>query len=92
MRDGRRYDVRAEAGDDDEIGELVDQFNAMLSDIQKRDQQLLQQDDLERTVDSRPQAPDEQRRPGGRARRRAMAASRAKRQIPGDMSHGSARR
>lgn len=54
VRDGGRYDVRADAGDPDEIGELVDQFNAMLSDIQKRDRQLLvQQDSLERTVDAR---------------------------------------
>src|SRR6185436_19164629 len=54
VRDGGRYDVRAGAGDDDEIGELIDQFNAMLSDIQTRDQQLiLQQNGLERTVDAR---------------------------------------
>jgi hypothetical protein len=36
------------------VGELITQFNAMFSDIQTRDQQLLrQQDDLERTVETR---------------------------------------
>ena len=69
VRDGGRYDVRADAGDDDEIGELIDQFNAMLSDIQKRDQQLLLQQDDARTHGGRAhrRAPDQQ--PGtGRAR------------------------
>ena len=70
VRDGGRYDVRADAGDDDEIGELIDQFNEMLGEIQERDQQLLlQQDDLERTVDARTaELADQQRRAGGGAR------------------------
>jgi signal transduction histidine kinase/CheY-like chemotaxis protein/HPt (histidine-containing phosphotransfer) domain-containing protein len=45
------YDVRAVAGDADEIGELIEQFNKMLGEIETRDQHLLRQhNDLEHTV------------------------------------------
>ena len=37
----RRYDIRADKGGDDEIGELVDGFNTMLEEIQRRDLTLL---------------------------------------------------
>ena len=88
VRDGGRYDVRADAGDDDEIGELIDQFNAMLSDIQKRDQQLLlQQDDLERTVDARTAELQTSNEELVMARDRAMEASRAKSEFLANMSH-----
>ena len=88
VRDGGRYDVRADAGDDDEIGELIDQFNAMLSDIQKRDQQLLlQQDDLERTVDARTAELQTSNEELVKARDRAMEASRAKSEFLANMSH-----
>ena len=88
VRDGGRYDVRADAGDDDEIGELIDQFNAMLSDIQKRDQQLLlQQDNLERTVDARTAELQTSNEELVKARDRAMEASRAKSEFLANMSH-----
>jgi signal transduction histidine kinase/CheY-like chemotaxis protein len=88
VRDGGRYDVRADAGDDDEIGELIAQFNAMLSDIQKRDQQLLrQQDDLERTVDARTLELQTTNQALVGARDRAMEASRAKSEFLANMSH-----
>ena len=88
VRDGRRYDVRADAGNADEIGELIDQFNAMLSDIQTRDQQLLlQQDGLERTVDARTAELQTSNQELVDARDRAMEASRAKSEFLANMSH-----
>jgi two-component system sensor histidine kinase/response regulator len=88
VRNGDRYDVRAEPGDDDEIGELIGQFNAMLADIQKRDQQLLrQQDDLERTVDARTRELQQSNQDLVVARDRAMEASRAKSEFLANMSH-----
>src|SRR5690348_17145410 len=50
----RRYDLRATSSGGDEIGELVDGFNEMLSEIQQRDVQLLaHRHDLEATVEAR---------------------------------------
>ena len=42
IRDRRDYSVRAEKGDDDEIGDLVNSFNEMLAEIEHRDQHLRQ--------------------------------------------------
>jgi signal transduction histidine kinase/ActR/RegA family two-component response regulator/HPt (histidine-containing phosphotransfer) domain-containing protein len=88
VRDEGRYDVRAGAGDDDEIGELVDQFNAMLSDIQKRDRQLLvHQNNLEQTVSARTAELQTSNEDLVAARDRAMDASRAKSEFLANMSH-----
>ena len=88
VRHGGRYDVRAAAGNDDEIGELVDQFNAMLGDVQKRDGQLLlQQEGLERTVETRTAELVTTNEQLVKARDRAMEASRAKSEFLANMSH-----
>jgi len=88
VRDGGRYDVRAEAGNEDEIGELVDQFNAMLSDVEKRDQQLLQhRDSLERAVDARTAELKTSNVALAKARDQAMEASQAKSEFLANMSH-----
>jgi two-component system sensor histidine kinase/response regulator len=77
----RRYELRAERLGDDETGELVSSFNEMLSEIQSRDTQLLQQQGaLEATVEARTAELVE-------ARDRAMAASRAKSAFLANMSH-----
>jgi len=82
------YDVRADPGDDDEIGELIEQFNEMLGDIQKRDEQLLrQQNDLECSVDARTAELQTSNEELVKARDRAMDASRAKSAFLANMSH-----
>src|SRR6185295_14116678 len=40
VRERGQYDVRAQKTSDDEIGELIDDFNQMLSEIDRRDRQL----------------------------------------------------
>ena len=88
VRVGGRYDVRAEAGNDDEIGELIEQFNAMLSDVEKRDHQLLQhRDSLERAVDTRTAELQASNVALARARDQAMEASQAKSEFLANMSH-----
>ena len=82
------YGVRAAKGNDDEIGELVDRFNDMLSEIQRRDQQLiLQQNDLEDTVDARTAELRSSNDALIVARDKAMEASRAKSEFLANMSH-----
>ncbi|MEO8523028.1 MAG: CHASE sensor domain-containing protein, partial [Acidobacteriota bacterium] len=73
------YDARVEKADDDEIGELIDRFNDMLIEIQRRDQQLLlQQNELEQTVDARTVELRSTNEDLIAARDKAMEASRAK--------------
>ena len=88
VRDSRRYDVRAEPGDADEIGELIAHFNEMLAEIERRDQLLLQQHgELERLVDARTVKLRATNVKLTVARDKAMAASRAKSEFLANMSH-----
>ncbi len=77
----RDYTVRADKHNDDEIGDLTDAFNAMLTEIHTRDQKLRRnRDELEQRVDERT-ADLEQ------AREAAESASRAKSEFVANMSH-----
>jgi signal transduction histidine kinase/ActR/RegA family two-component response regulator len=88
VRDSGRYDVRAAAGDADEIGELIEQFNAMLAGIEKRDQQLLQQQNgLERTVSARTAELQASNLELIDMRDKAMEGNRAKSEFLANMSH-----
>jgi signal transduction histidine kinase/DNA-binding response OmpR family regulator len=88
VTDDHRYDYRAAPGGPAEIGELVGAFNTMLSEIQRRDQQLLlQQEDLEATVEKRTTELRASNTELVNARDRAMEASRAKGEFLANMSH-----
>ncbi|MEO7191651.1 MAG: response regulator [Vicinamibacterales bacterium] len=85
---GQQYDLRAHHESTDEVGELVDGFNDMLSQIQTRDSQLLQhQEQLEATVDARTAELRSSNEELVTARDRATAASQAKSEFLANMSH-----
>ena len=81
VREQQRYDIALEAAGDREVGQLIDGFNAMLSDIKERDARLdahrrnLEKDIADRTRELRD------------ARDAAEAANRAKSDFLATMSH-----
>jgi signal transduction histidine kinase/CheY-like chemotaxis protein len=84
----RRYDLRAAPAGGDEVGALVAGFNEMLTEIQKRDAQLLaQHQQLEAAVEARTAELQGANHELVTARDRAMAASRAKSEFLANMSH-----
>jgi signal transduction histidine kinase/ActR/RegA family two-component response regulator len=88
VKSSGRYDVRATPGDADEIGELIEQFNAMLVEVEKRDHQLLQQQEgLERTVQERTSELQTSNLELVKMRDQAMEGSRAKSEFLANMSH-----
>ncbi len=75
------YTVRAEKHSDDDLGQLIETFNTMLSEIESRDAALLRnRDHLEQEVAIRTGEL-------AQARDRAEAASRAKSEFVANMSH-----
>jgi two-component system sensor histidine kinase/response regulator len=77
----KNYALRAAKSSNDEVGRLIESFNAMLSEIQKRDDQLAQhREDLEKQVEARTAELRE-------SMEAARAASRAKSQFLATMSH-----
>jgi len=84
----RNYGIRAQKTSDDELGMMIDGFNEMLSQIQKRDHDLQShRDSLEEEIGART---SELRRVNvelREARDRAEEASRAKSEFLANMSH-----
>ena len=84
----RDYAVRAAKSGEDEIGDLIDGFNGMLEQIQRRDQQLREhQEHLEAQVTARTRELSAANADLTAARDRAEAASRAKSEFLANMSH-----
>jgi len=84
----KNFALRVEKTGEDELGQSIEAFNQMLSEIQHRDEQLLQnREDLEREVAARTKELVEANSELVEAKNRAEAASRAKSEFLANMSH-----
>jgi signal transduction histidine kinase/CheY-like chemotaxis protein len=85
---GKSYGARAVKQSDDDLGQLTDTFNAMLAEIQQRDEALLRhRDELEHTVAARTEELVKSNIQLLEAKEKAEAASRAKSEFLANMSH-----
>jgi signal transduction histidine kinase/CheY-like chemotaxis protein len=86
--ESRRFSVRARKQAEDEFGTLVDGFNEMLSELERRDLNLrMYQNELEQRVRERTLSLDAAVASAQEARERAEGASRAKSEFLARMSH-----
>jgi len=84
----KNYSARAAKQADDELGQLVDTFNAMLAEIERRDAELLHhRDRLEQEVAARTSELVKTNTELLEAKERAEAASLAKSEFLANMSH-----
>jgi two-component system, sensor histidine kinase and response regulator len=84
----RQFSIRAQKHTDDEFGTLVDGFNGMLSELERRDLNLrMYQNELEKRVRERTVSLDAAVAEAQEARERAEGASRAKSEFLARMSH-----
>ncbi len=82
------YSLRGEKVSNDEIGELVEWFNEMLSQIEKRDRQLeAHREELEREVEKRTKELKDAVENLKKAKEEAEAANKAKSEFLANMSH-----
>ncbi len=88
VRGSQNFSLRARKHNDDEMGALVDGFNGMLAQLERRDQSLRSyQNDLEKMVQERTVRLNAAVTEAGEAVARAEAASRAKSEFLARMSH-----
>jgi signal transduction histidine kinase/CheY-like chemotaxis protein len=84
----RKYSTRAVKVSDDDLGQLTDVFNGMLTEIERRDEELLRhQNHLEKEVEARTAELVESNADLRLAKDKAEAASRAKSEFLANMSH-----
>ncbi len=84
----KNFSLRAEKRTEDDVGALIDDFNEMLAELERRDLTLrVNQNDLEKRVRERTVRADAAVAEAHEARKRAEGASRAKSEFLARMSH-----